>query len=108
MANTFKNALVNNVGTTGNTIYTCPSATQTTVIGLSVANKSDNSITCNAFITSSSVDYFLIRNATVPAGGALVIVGGDQKVVVMANQILKANTSVTSSADIVCSILEIT
>jgi len=108
MANTFKNALLKDVGTSASSVYTCPSATQTTVIGFSVANTTTNSITCNAYITASSINYYLVKNATVPAGGALVVVGGDQKVVLQAADILKVDTSAAASADVVCSLLEIT
>ena len=107
MPNTFKNQLNKNVGTSAATIYTTPSATQTTLIGLSVANTTTSPITCDAYITSSSVDYYLVKTATVPVGGSLVIVGGDQKVVLEAADVLKVVSSAASSADVVCSLLEI-
>jgi hypothetical protein len=44
----------------------------------------------------------------VPVGGSLVIVGGDQKVVLEAADALKVVTSAASSADVVISYLEIT
>jgi len=108
MANTFRNYLSKDVGTSPATIYTCPSATQTTVIGFSVANTSSSPITCDAYITSSTVDYYLIKTGTVPVGGTLVIVGGDQKVVLEAADVLKVVTSAAASADVVCSLLELT
>ena len=107
MANTFKSYFNKNVGTSAATIYTCPSATQTTIIGLSVANTTTSPITCDAYITRSAVDYYLIDNGTVPVGASLVIVGGDQKVVLQTGDVLKVVTSVASSADSVCSLLEI-
>jgi hypothetical protein len=107
MANTFKNYFSKNVGTSAATVYTCPSATQTTVIGLSVANTSSSPITTDVYITSSSVDYYLIKSGVVPVGGSLVVVGGDQKVVLEAADILKVVTSAASSADVVASVLEI-
>ena len=108
MANTFKNFLSKNVGTSAATVYTCPSATQTTVIGFSVANTTSSPITCDAYITSSAVDYYLIKSGVVPVGGSLVVVGGDQKVVLEAADVLKVLTSAASSADVVASVLEIT
>lgn len=107
MANTFKNYLSKDVGTSAATVYTCPSATQTTVIGLSAANTTNGVITCNAYITSGGVDYYLIKNATIPVGSSLVIVGGDQKVVMEAADVLKVVTNTAASADVVCSVLEI-
>lgn len=108
MPNTFKSNVNKNVGTSPATVYTCPAATQTTLIGLSVANTSNSPITTDAYITRSAVNYYLIRNATVPVGGALVIVGGDQKVVMQTSDVLVAVTSAASSADVVASYLEIT
>jgi hypothetical protein len=107
MANTFKSYFNKNVGTSAATVYTCPSSTQTTVIGLSVANTTTSPITCDAYITRSSVDYYLIETATVPVGASLVIVGGDQKVVLEVGDVLKVVASAASSADVVCSLLEI-
>lgn len=108
MANVFKNSFSKSVGTSAATVYTAPSATQTTLIGLSVANTTSSPITCDAYITSSAVDYFLIKTGVVPVGGSLIIVGGDQKVVLEAADALKVVTSAASSADVVCSLLEIT
>lgn len=108
MANTFKSNLSANLVTTGNTVYTCPSATQTTLIGLSVANKSAGSITTNAYITRASVDYALIMNAPILSGSTLVIVGGDQKVVLQAADVLKLVSSSNGTSDCVASLLEIT
>ena len=107
MANTFKNSFSKSVGTSAATIYTAPAVTQTTLIGLSVANTTASPITCDAYVTSSAVDYYLIKGATVPVGGSLVIVGGDQKVVLEAADVLKVISSAASSADVVCSLLEI-
>ena len=108
MPNTFKSNANKNVGTSAATVYTCPSATQTTLIGLSVANTSNSPITTDAYITRSAVDYYLIKTATVPVGGSLVIVGGDQKVVLQTSDVLKVVTSAASSADVFASLLEIT
>ena len=108
MANTFKNFKSKNVGTSAVTVYTCPSLTQTTLIGSSVANTSASPITTDVYITSGGTDFFLIKSGVVPVGGSLVIVGGEQKVVLEAADALKALTSAASSADVICSLLEIT
>ena len=108
MANTFKSFAAKNVGTSAALVYTCPAATQTTIIGLSMANTSSSPITTDAYITRSAVNYYLIENATVPVGSALVIVGGDQKVVMQTGDVLYVLNSVASSGDAFCSLLEIT
>ena len=108
MANLFKSYPVKDVGTSPSTVYTCPAATQTTLIGLSVANTSASPITADAYVTRSAVDYYLIKDATVAVGGSLVIVGGDQKVVLEPSDVLKVETSAATSADCFASLLEIT
>lgn len=107
MANTFKSYPSKNVGTSAATVYTCPSATQTTLIGLSMANTSSSPITTDAYVTRSAVNYYLIKGATVPVGGSLVIVGGDQKVVLQAADVLYVVNSAASSGDAFASLLEI-
>lgn len=108
MPNTFKNQFSKSVGTSAATVYTTPSATQTTVIGMTIANTTANNITADVYITSSAVDYYLVKGALIPAGGALVPIGGDQKVVLEAADAMKVVTNTASSADVVLSILEIT
>ena len=51
---------------------------------------------------------FLVKDATIAPGGALVPIGGDQKLVLEAGDYLKVNTSIDLSADVITSILEIT
>lgn len=108
MANTFKNSVAKNVGISPVTVYTCPAATQTTMIGISVANTSASPITTDVYITSSGTDYYLVKTATVAVGGALVVAGGDQKVVLEVGDALKVVMSAASSADCFASYLEIT
>ena len=107
MANTFKSYASKNVGTSAATVYTCPSSTQTTLIGLSMANTSTSPITTDAYITRSAVNYYLIKGATVPVGGSLVVVGGDQKVVLQASDVLYVLNSAATSGDCFASLLEI-
>lgn len=107
MANTFKSNVALNVETTGNTVYTCPAATQTTLIGLTISNKSNGSITANAYLRRSSVDYSIISNAIIVSGSTLVPIGGDQKVVLQAADELKITTSANNAVDAIASLLEI-
>lgn len=107
MPNTFKNFHAKNVGTSASTVYTAPSATQTTVIGMTVANVSNNNINVDVYLTVSGVDYFLVKGALVPVGGALVPIGGDQKVVIEPTDAVKVVSTAASSADVNLSVLEI-
>ena len=108
MANTFTSYVNKNVGTSAATVVTVGSSTQTTIIGLAVANTSASPITTDVYFTRSAVDYYLIKGATVPVGSSLVVVGGDQKTVLITGDALKVVTSAASSADVVTSVLNIT
>ena len=108
MANTFKNSITGSIGTSNVVVYTCP-ATSTTVIGMSIANVTANNITISTTLTSASQakTVYLIKDATVVAGGVTVLVGGDQKVVMSALDTLTVVSSAATSADVVVSVLEI-
>jgi hypothetical protein len=108
MANTFTSYANKDVGTSAATVVTVGAGTQTTVVGMSVANTSASPITASAYFTRSAVDYYLIKSATVPVGSSLVLVGGDQKVVLIPSDELKVVTSTAASADVVTSVLNIT
>jgi hypothetical protein len=108
MANTFTSYLTSQVGTTASTVVTVGSSTQTTVIGMSIANVIASPATCDVYITRSSINYYLIKGATVAPGGTLVIVGGDQKVVLTTGDALKVVASTAASMDVITSVLNIT
>ncbi len=108
MPNTFTRYLNKDVGTSAASVVTVGAATQTTVIGLSLANTTTAPITVSAYVTVSAVDYYLVRNAVVPVGGALVVVGGDQKFVMVTGDVLKVISSAAASADVITSVLNIT
>ena len=107
MANTFKSNVAINVETTGNTVYTCPAATQTTLIGLTISNKASGTVTANVFLRRSSTDYSIISNAPILTGSTLVPIGGEQKVVLQAADELKVTVSANSAVDVIASLLEI-
>jgi hypothetical protein len=108
MANNFTRYLNKSVGTSAATVVTVGASTQTTIIGLSLANTTTSPITVSAFITASAVDFYLIKDATVPVGGTLVVVGGDQKTVLITGDALKVISSTAASADVITSVLNIT
>ena len=108
MASTFKNSITSGVGVSQTNVYVAPAATTATVIGLTISNTTSNTVTCDVVVTdtSASTDVFLVKAATVPVGGALVPIGGDQKVVVETGDIIKVASSGASSLDVIVSILE--
>lgn len=105
MANVFKNYPSAAVGTSAATIVTA--STATTVIGMTVANIITAPITVSVYVTTGGNDFYLVKSATVPVGGALVPIGGDQKLVLENGDALKVVSSASSSADVIASVLEI-
>tara|TARA_R110000772_G_scaffold88686_1_gene184063 strand:- start:655 stop:987 length:333 start_codon:yes stop_codon:yes gene_type:complete len=110
MANTFKRKLSRSIGVSATAVgsYTVPSSTATTVIGLTVANVTASQVLITATVNDGSNDTHLIKDAPVPSGGSIVIVGGDQKVVLETADSVKVTSNTASSVDAVMSILEIT
>ena len=110
MANTFRNQTLKAAGTTAQNAYAAGAGVQATVIGMTIANITNSPISANVILSGGTItgNVYLVQNATIAPGGALVPVGGDQKLVLEAGDYLQVNTSIASSADVITSILEIT
>jgi hypothetical protein len=110
MANTFTRKLSRGVGTSLTAVgsYTVGASTDVTVIGLTVANTTASQVLVDATLNDGSNDTYIVKSAPVPAGSSLVIIGGDQKVVLTTNDSIKVKSDTASSVDAVMSILEIT
>lgn len=110
MANTFKRKLSRSIGTSLTAVggYTVAASTEVTVIGLAVANTTASQILVDATVNDGTNDTYLIKEAPVPSGGSMIIIGGDQKVVLETNDSIKVKSDTASSVDVVMSILEIT
>ena len=116
MANTFKvktNAAMPSSSGTPLTLYTCPSSTQTIVIGLTLCNVHTTTVTADVQLVSDTSDtetnetVLLIKDVSIPAGSSLELLTGG-KVVLQTTDILKIDCSVSAKIDATLSILEIT
>ena len=110
MANTFARKLSRDVGNTATQIgtYQVPGGTTAVVIGLTVTNITGSAITANVFINDQTANTRLLVNAPVSSGSSLIVVGGDQKLVLQTGDSIYVQGSAASSVDAVMSILEIT
>ena len=109
MANTFKNAQSIGVGTSEVSVYTVPSSTTTTIVGLSCANTTTTSpikVGIRVFDSSASTHAYVVKNAEIFEGGALVAVGGDQKLVLETGDIIKVVSDTGNSIDVIVSYME--
>ena len=109
MANTFKNAQSIGVGTSEVSVYTVPSSTTTTIVGLSCANTTSTSpikASIRVNDSSASTHAYVVKNAEIFEGGSLVAVGGDQKLVLETGDILKVISDTGNSIDVIVSYME--
>ena len=108
MANSFKNYFLKNANTTSQNVYVAGAGVSATVIGMTIGNTTVAPISANITVTSGGTSYFMLQGATIATGGALVPIGGDQKLVLEAGDFVQVQTSAANSADIIVSVLEIT
>jgi hypothetical protein len=110
MANNFRNYTLKAAGTSTQNAYAAGAGVQATVIGMTISNVLTSPISASVILNGGNIsgNVFLVKDATVAPGGALVPIGGDQKLVLEAGDYLQVNTSVASSADVIISVLEIT
>ena len=105
----FKSKVTANISTSGSpstVTSTVSSGTTHTLIGLSLANTTAANITVSAkLVKADTSNAFLVKDATVLPGGALAIVGGDQKLVLEAGDSVTAYASAGTSADAIVSYL---
>lgn len=101
MANTFNRYVVSDV-TTNTAVITCPADKTITVIGLVISNTSG--VITNVSVELSGV--YMVKNATVIKGSAIVPIGGEQKIVMVAGDTL--SVSADYLVDVIASVLETT
>ena len=108
MASAFKSATAQSVGTSLTTVYTCPSGTTSTVIGLYLCNQSGGAIEGSVeFYDASTTNHIgILSSSPIPSSSTVVAVGGEGKIVMEAGDIIKVNSNVASSMDVVLSYLE--
>ena len=108
MANNFKLKTKASVGVSTVGIYTVPTATTTTVIGITLANVSGGGINVGVGITRASSDNVsILKNVPIPQGSSLEFMGGN-KLVLEATDTLTVKSDVASSLDVALTIMEMT
>lgn len=110
MANNFTRKLSQDIGNTATAIgsYTVAGNTTAIVIGLTVTNTSGSAIAANVYINDGVANTSIVVNGPISAGSSLVLVGGDQKIVLETGDSVCVQSSAASSIDAIMSIMEIT
>jgi hypothetical protein len=97
MAQDFTRYKARLTGTSAATLFTANS--NDTVVGISVANVTASAVNASVFINDGTNDFYLVKNAPIPAGSALQVLDGGAKVVVQSGDILKVVSDTASSLD---------
>lgn len=99
-----------NLGTVTTSIYTVPASTTTIVRGLTIANILANEITVTVEFTDASggVTSRVVKDAPIPAGGAIVPFSMENQQNMETGDILKITASQNNAADSTLSYVEIT
>ncbi len=108
MASTFTSTLVKDITNSATTLFTAVASTQHVITGLVISNTTAASISVDVYITRSAVNYYLVKGAAIAPGNSLIASGGDQKLVLIFGDVVKALSSAATSADAILSRLDIT
>lgn len=97
MAQDFERNIARNIGTTAVTIFTANS--DDAVVGINLANTITSQVKVSVFVTNSSADYYLVKNAPIPASAALQALDGGAKFVLQSGDALKVQSDTATSID---------
>ena len=120
MANDFKRFAKPSVGTStgasADAVYTVPagagsSALESIIIGITLANKGSTGVTASGFLDNEdgSIDVFIVKDATIPAGSSLEVMSGN-KIVVQNDgsnaDVVRVSCNTSASLDALITVLE--
>jgi hypothetical protein len=105
MAQTFTNAVANNV-TTVTTVYTAPAATTSVIVGLIIANDAGADTTVTVSVVKGATTVNVLNSAPLPSASNLSVLSNNNRLVLLTGN----SISVTAAAavDVVASVLELT
>ena len=108
MATNFRNIVGKEIGTQRVAVYTTPSATSTTIIGMNIANLTGSMVSCNIEIgdEGSSIGH-MIKGMPIPPNTAMKPIGKGEKIVLDATNTLYVTSDTTESLDVILSLVEI-
>ena len=87
-------------------MYTATSVT-TTIIGMTMANISSSSVDASVkIVKSGGTDIYIVKDAPIAVGSSMVVVGGNQKLVLEDGDAVQIVSSVTATVEVSLSILE--
>jgi hypothetical protein len=108
MANFFRNKVINEIGTTPETLLTTTASTRATVIGLSLANLTESNILASIQVEDDdgNVGYY-VKDILIPPNTSLRAVNGGEKLILSTENTLTIFCSQPAALDAVMSYVEI-
>tara|TARA_B100000131_G_scaffold311960_1_gene345487 strand:- start:106 stop:438 length:333 start_codon:yes stop_codon:yes gene_type:complete len=76
------------------------------IVGIRLANRHTQSITATVWLKNSSNDFYLVKDAPIPAGSSLELIDGGAKVVAISGDRLYVKSNTASSLDCIVSIVD--
>jgi len=77
-----------------------------TIVGINLANIVAQQINVSVYITNNSNNYYIIKDAPIPAGSALQVLAGGAKFVVQSGDRLNIVSDTASSVDAIVSAVD--
>ena len=106
MPNNYKNAKVDLTTTDATSLYTCPSATTSTIKSILVSEDSGSADTITVTITNADADVFsLFKVKAIGANGTVELL--TQQLVLTEDEIIKVTAATANRLHVVASLLEI-
>jgi len=95
MAQDFERHIHRNIGT-ATTVHT--SNSDDAIIGIRVANThASTTVNVDAYLVNGGNNYYIIKNAPVPAGGSLELIDGGAKIVIQSGDALTIDADASTS-----------
>jgi hypothetical protein len=108
MATFFRNSLVKNVGTVPITAVTTGANARATVIGLSLANLTENAVTASITVSdSTSISAYYIKDVLVPPNSSLRVINGGEKLMLSTLNSMEIFSNQDDALDAIVSYVEI-
>jgi hypothetical protein len=93
-----------NIGTSASNIIPSIASGTVAIASCIISNTTSAPITTTVYLARSSINYYLVYQATIPVGGSLEVIQGN-RVVLIASDALYILNSAASSGDAVVSAL---
>jgi hypothetical protein len=108
MASFFRNAVINNVGTTPVTVLETAANSRHTVIGMSLANLTNGIILVDIQLTNdSAVTGYYAKQIIVPPNSSLRVINGGEKLILAPSNTLTINANIEDAIDVIASYVEL-